>query len=340
MLRKRLFWPAFGLTRCSLDSTRRGGFTLIELLVVIAIIALLVGLLVPALGGARRAARAVKCASNMKQIHLAITMYAEENKDFHHAKRLNRFRRFTYISGNDFTPNNIRLVRPYSLLVGNDVAEDRAYWGNLYDAYLDPNTILSDDLYTTGRVAIIPMVAWQVFNCPDAKYMDTDWGGGRDDGNPADNASNASDANTQFSPDHKWQTYAFNGMTRTRYAGSGSASQVFARAWFRSPGNKVAKMGQIENPSRLIMFQDGAEHMMEGDDDALTDLSQYDTTRPGWWQEYYRHKNGCQVMWGDGHMTPIQGREKRSDGVRLVRPELEPFYSGVYPPGGTTFNVP
>ncbi len=58
------------------------GFTLIELLVVIAIIAILVGLLLPALARAREEARRTKCASNMEQIGRAIAAYYGNFADY------------------------------------------------------------------------------------------------------------------------------------------------------------------------------------------------------------------------------------------------------------------
>lgn len=66
---------------CAWQVSRRRGFTLIELLVVISIIGVLLAILLPALAGARAAAKQTDCLSDMRQLALAVNIYANDYKE-------------------------------------------------------------------------------------------------------------------------------------------------------------------------------------------------------------------------------------------------------------------
>lgn len=57
-------------------------FTLIELLVVISIVSMLIAILLPALGKAREASRAIQCASNARQVYVALKLYGQDNHNY------------------------------------------------------------------------------------------------------------------------------------------------------------------------------------------------------------------------------------------------------------------
>lgn len=73
--------PTFAPKTARRPEHGRGAFSLIEILVVVAIVAIVLGVMLPALAGAREAARRGECASNARQLVIAATLYAGDHRD-------------------------------------------------------------------------------------------------------------------------------------------------------------------------------------------------------------------------------------------------------------------
>jgi prepilin-type N-terminal cleavage/methylation domain-containing protein len=115
------------------------GFTLIELLVVIAVIAILAGMLLPALAKAKEKGRQTRCTSNLRQIGIAATMYADDHNDTFHN-----------VAGS--IPNGGQWTLGPKIETMLPATSDLAYWGVAYYQYL-------------GKTK-------HIFRCPTAKAVD------------------------------------------------------------------------------------------------------------------------------------------------------------------------
>ena len=132
---------------------RRRAFTLIELLVVIAIIAVLIGLLLPAVQRVREAANRLKCANNLKQLGLALHNYHDRLDSFPPGYSS----RGAAPDGTDLGPG-----WGWAAYLLADIEQDHLR------RQLDFNTGLRDAVYATQRV-----VKLSVFRCPSDQQVET-----------------------------------------------------------------------------------------------------------------------------------------------------------------------
>lgn len=125
------------------------GFTLIELLVVIAIIAILAGMLLPALSRAKESARMAQCTANAHQISISSSLYADDNND-------------TYFTlgtpGNTYLPNGGEWYpNPRSQVELTETSDDaywalgyRKYFANTRKLFACPSATVVDEWHDSG----------------------------------------------------------------------------------------------------------------------------------------------------------------------------------------------
>lgn len=154
---------------CGDGSSGGGGFTLIELLVVVAIIAVLIAILLPALGQSREISRRTVCAAHLREAGLAIRQYAHDYEDY--IPPLVDFN--TGIPTSSFTNS---IVRSGMGLLGPAV-DDTWYDGNYttVDVFYCPSDIRYDgqQRHSSGWATDYRISYWHHYIPSDAYYWGT-----------------------------------------------------------------------------------------------------------------------------------------------------------------------
>ena len=244
-----------------LASSRTKAFTLVELLVVIGIIALLISILLPSLNKARESARRVKCLSNMRQIVLAMNMFAQDNKGMMPARAANLYYRKTdgtlhQGSTQEHAKEQLnwisyaRVIDPVdpSHATGGQVGKDgdqNITWGSIAK-YMGAKFVMhtSSEHANTAN----PQLE-NVFRCPsdplNGRYNDLE--------TPKQVYRYSYSANDNYLISNQnngtGQGYSSNKVTADRYP-NGSAPPK----WVRSDGNFNGRVASIKNTSEKVLL--------------------------------------------------------------------------------------
>lgn len=208
---------------------RWAAFTLVELLVVVGIIAVVISLLLPAIGLARRAANTVACASNIRNILQGMLLYSTQYNDA--------------IAGSPNTSGAFLLRPPYSQSNAPEISQIWDYQAPIAHLLRQP----FDAGGNTGqRVArFTQLLSSRMFRCPDNDVLATAY---------------TADGGPDF-PVTLWISYCaaspFLYLNSTR---PGTIGVELARTEYNPPADYSPKIGRVGDASRKIYIADGGRY--------------------------------------------------------------------------------
>jgi prepilin-type N-terminal cleavage/methylation domain-containing protein len=260
----------------------RQAFTLIELLVVIAVISILASILLPALARAKEQSKMTRCISNQRQIGVATTLYANDNRDTYYVNPASG----DAYGASVWLPNGGSwTLNPRSDVIPNPAdpsMDDVAYWALGYYAYFNQ----SKNLFLDSA----------------SHYV-------------VDNWCDTPSEEYPFSF-YQYSSYGMCDYLVIPYNGEGT---TYGKPYDVNQGSPL-KISNYASPQTTIVIQDSTEQKLEGAPDTLglfpgdsEILTQW--TAPNYTLEYnqgdltdgwFRHLGQCVTLWVPGNISRIK----------------------------------